>query len=109
MVRRDSLGCWLYQVAYHTALEAGAATPGGGARERPMKDMPHPEITAAEAQDWRPILDRELNRLPEKYQAAIVLCDLEGRTRKEAAGHSGCRKVRCRAGSRRGGNCWRSG
>jgi RNA polymerase sigma factor (sigma-70 family) len=85
VVRRDSLGCWLYQVAYHTALEAGAANARRRAWERPMKDMPHPEVAAAEAQDWRPLLDRELSRLPEKYRAAIVLCDLEGRTRKEAA------------------------
>jgi hypothetical protein len=27
----------------------------------------------------------EVNRLPEKYRAAIVLCDLEGRTHREAA------------------------
>jgi RNA polymerase sigma factor (sigma-70 family) len=86
VVRRDSLGCWLYQVAYHTALEAGAAKARRRARERPMKDMPHPEVAPAEARDWRPLLDRELSRLPEKYRAAIVLCDLEGRTRKEVAG-----------------------
>ncbi len=85
VVRRESLGCWLYQVAYHTALEAGAARARRRARERPMAEMPHPETPPAEAQDWRPILDREISRLSEKYRAAIVLCDLEGRTRTEAA------------------------
>jgi hypothetical protein len=47
--------------------------------------MPHPEVAPAEAQDWRPLLDRELDRLPEKYRTAVVLCDLEGQPRKEAA------------------------
>jgi RNA polymerase sigma factor (sigma-70 family) len=85
VVRRDSLGCWLYQVAYHTALEAGTARARRRARERPMNDMPHPEVAPAEARDWRPLLDQELSRLPEKYRAAIVLCDLEGRTRRDVA------------------------
>ena len=81
VVKRDSLGCWLYQVAYHTALEASTANTRRRSREKPMKDMPPPEVTQSEAQDWRPLLDRELNLLPEKYRVAIVLCDLEARTR----------------------------
>jgi hypothetical protein len=47
--------------------------------------MPHPEVAPAEAQDWRPLLDRELNALPEKYRTPIVLCDLECKSRREAA------------------------
>jgi hypothetical protein len=35
--------------------------------------------------DLLPLLDQELSRLPDHYRAVIVLCDLEGRTRKEAA------------------------
>src|SRR5262249_37276831 len=49
--------------------------------------MPEPEA-AAEAEVWRelrPLIDRELNGLPDKYRDAVVLCDLEGKTRKEAA------------------------
>jgi RNA polymerase sigma factor (sigma-70 family) len=85
VVKRDSLGCWLYQVAYHTALEARTMSARRHARERPMSDAPHPPVVPAEAQDWRPLLDRELSLLPEKYRSAIVLCDLEGRPRREAA------------------------
>jgi RNA polymerase sigma factor (sigma-70 family) len=85
VVKRESVSCWLHGVAYHTALRAGAAIGRRRARERQVDEMPHPEVAPAEAQDWLPLLDRELNRLPEKYRAAIVLCDLEGRTRREAA------------------------
>src|SRR5262249_9287871 len=84
VVKRESLGNWLYGVAYRTALQARVTNARRRARERPMRDMPHPELPPAEPQDWRPLLDRELSRLPEKYRAAIVLCDLEGRTRREA-------------------------
>jgi RNA polymerase sigma factor (sigma-70 family) len=85
VVKRESLSCWLYQVAYHAALEACSARSRRRARERPVNDAAHPEIAPVETQDWRPLLDRELNALPEIYRSAIILCDLQGRTRKEAA------------------------
>jgi RNA polymerase sigma factor (sigma-70 family) len=83
--KHESVGSWLYGTAYRTALEARTMSARRRARERPMNDMPHPEVLPAEAHDWMPLLDRELNLLPEKYRAAIILCDLEGRTRREAA------------------------
>ncbi|MBX9628574.1 MAG: hypothetical protein K2X82_32555, partial [Gemmataceae bacterium] len=39
----------------------------------------------ADVDDLLPVLDEELARLPEHYRAAVLLCDLEGRTRAEAA------------------------
>jgi len=35
--------------------------------------------------DLRRVIDEELSQLPEKYRAAIVLCDLEGASRADAA------------------------
>jgi RNA polymerase sigma factor (sigma-70 family) len=86
VLKRESLSCWLHGVAYHTALRAGAALGRKRSRERPMNHLPHPAVGPPEPRDWLPLLDRELSLLPEKYGAAIVACDLEGRTRKEAAG-----------------------
>jgi RNA polymerase sigma factor (sigma-70 family) len=88
-VKRESVGSWLYAVAYRTSLEARAVNARRRTREKQMHDMPHPEVMPPEVQDWRPWLDQELNRLPEKFRAVIVACDLEGRSRKEAARHLG--------------------
>jgi len=85
VVKGESVGCWLYGVAYRTALEAAAINARRRARERPVMDMPHSEVAPAGAMDWKPVLDCELNRLSTVHRTAIVLCDLEGRPRQEAA------------------------
>jgi RNA polymerase sigma factor (sigma-70 family) len=83
--QRASLGSWLHGVACRTALQARVAIARRRARERPMHQAPHPAVAPAEAPDWLPLLDRELALLPEKYRSAVVLCELEGRSRREAA------------------------
>jgi RNA polymerase sigma factor (sigma-70 family) len=83
VAKRESVGCWLHGVARHTALRAVRALHRRRKREKQVKVMPHPEVP--EEDDWLSVLDEELSHLPEKYRAAIVLCDLEGRTRREAA------------------------
>jgi RNA polymerase sigma factor (sigma-70 family) len=85
VARREAVASFLYGVAYRTALRARAQAARRHATERQVEQMPHPAVAPAEAQDWRPLLDRELSRLPEKYRAALVLCDLEGRARRDAA------------------------
>jgi len=79
----STIANWLHGVAYRTALEARSAAARRRAREarvRPRTVMPEEPW----AELW-PVLDQELGRLAEKYQAAVVLCDLEGKTRKEVA------------------------
>jgi hypothetical protein len=51
-----------------------------------VESLPEPE-TVAEGiwHDLVPVLDQEVRRLPEKYRLPVVLCDLEGNTRREAA------------------------
>jgi RNA polymerase sigma factor (sigma-70 family) len=85
VLKREALGNWLYGVAYRTAQKLRSNQARRHAREKPMDDLPHPEVWPAEAQDWRPLLDQELSRLPEKYRAVVVLCDLQGQSRREAA------------------------
>jgi RNA polymerase sigma factor (sigma-70 family) len=80
---RDTVGNWLYGVAYNTALKARAQAVRRRAKEAMVKDMPRQD-TPETAQDWQPLLDQELSRLPDKYREAVVLCDLEGKTREQA-------------------------
>jgi RNA polymerase sigma factor (sigma-70 family) len=83
---REMVGNWLYGVARRTALKARGTTAKRQARERQVADMP--ELAANEqnrANDLRAVLDDALGWLPDKYRVALVLCDLEGQTRKDAA------------------------
>ena len=80
------LGNWLYGVAYRTALKARAKTIRRRVKEQQVKERQPPGEADAVWRDLQPLLDQELNRLPDKYRVPVVLCDLEGKTRKEAAG-----------------------
>src|SRR3954451_15585984 len=79
---REMVGNWLYGVARQAALQARTAARRR-AREIQVTQMPDTEAPQDRWADVRPILDEELSRLPDHYRAAIVLCDLEGRSRKE--------------------------
>lgn len=88
---RELLANWLYGVAHQTALKARATAAKRRSRESQVTDMPEPEAVQQDLwHDLQPLLDRELSRLPDKYRIPIVLCDLEGKTRKEAARQLGC-------------------
>jgi len=83
---RELVGNWLYGVAYKTALAARAKNSRRRSKEKQVIAMTEPAVTPPD--DWsevRPMLDQELSRLGHAYREAIVLCDLEGKTRKEAA------------------------
>jgi RNA polymerase sigma factor (sigma-70 family) len=84
VVPKEMIGNWLYGVAYQTALNARAIVARRRQKERPVIDVPQ-QPPEDKWNDLLPLLDQELSRLPDKYRAAIVLCDLEGKTRHEAA------------------------
>src|SRR5437763_2238311 len=80
---RERVANWLYGVARQTAVRLRAIAAKRFQRERQVTVMPEPAAREAEADgDLGPLLDQELSRLPEKYRVLIVLCDLEGETRK---------------------------
>src|SRR5882672_9069529 len=87
---RGMVGNWLYGVAHSTALKARAMSTKRLAKEREAAARPKPEVAADTWQHLQTLLDQELKALPDKYRAAIVLCDLEGKSIKEAARQLGC-------------------
>jgi RNA polymerase sigma factor (sigma-70 family) len=83
---RALVGNWLHGVALQTALKARQRMTRRRAKEKQVLELPEPEASAADSwNELRPVLDQELARLPDKYRAAVVLCDLEGKSYKEAA------------------------
>jgi RNA polymerase sigma factor (sigma-70 family) len=83
---REMVANWLYGVARQTALKARAVCARRRVREKQVIDMPDaiPKEPSG-THDLHPFLDQELSRLPDKYRIVLLLCDLEGKTRKEAA------------------------
>jgi RNA polymerase sigma factor (sigma-70 family) len=102
---RELLANWLHGVAHQTALKARATAARRKGRERQGTEMPEPAVTQPDSwRDVRQVLDEELSRLPDRYRSVIVLCELEGKSRKEASLQIGCpegtvagRLVRARA------------
>jgi RNA polymerase sigma factor (sigma-70 family) len=83
---KEMVANWLYGVAHQTALKARSVAARRKERERQVVEMPEPAVEEQEVwHDLQPLLDQELSRLPDKYRVPLVLCDLEGKTRKEAA------------------------
>jgi RNA polymerase sigma-70 factor (ECF subfamily) len=80
-----ALAGWLHAVARNVSRRAVRAAARRRRHEeeavRPVLAGPNPEL--------RDLIDREIGRLPADYRAAVVLCDLEGLTRSEAAGRLG--------------------
>jgi len=88
-----SLGGWLRRVARRVARQSRraegrrrrretlAASGSGAAAAAAGPDPGHSEALA--------LVRREVDLLPERYRLAVVLCDLQGLTREEAAGRLG--------------------
>jgi RNA polymerase sigma factor (sigma-70 family) len=86
IAKREAVGSWLYGVAYRVALKARDEALRRRKHERQAASLANQQSRPEESWDEvRPIIDEEVNRLPEKYRQPIVLCYFEGKTYEEAA------------------------
>jgi RNA polymerase sigma factor (sigma-70 family) len=86
----DSLGPWLHRVACRIAIRAKVT-----ARRRAQAEHRAALLTSwlrrdGVFDDADQVIHHEIDRLPERYRAPIVLCDLESRSYEEAARQLGC-------------------
>lgn len=84
----ERLAPWLYGVAYRTALKAR----GRSFRRQQVEEAyavetsnRPPAASSEETADLQPVIDEQLNALPEKYRTPLVLCALQGLNKAEAA------------------------
>ena len=88
---KEQVANWLYGVARQTAVRVRKEV-AKRVRRRTAPDtdaggglyLPDP------SNDWQMLLDQELSQLPDKYRVLLLLCDLEGKSRREVARQSGC-------------------
>src|SRR5262249_12250440 len=80
-----AVASWLYGVARQTAVRLRATAAKLGQRETQVVNMPEPAVPEVRDADLQAVGDAEVSRLPDHYRGVIVLCDLEGMTRGEAA------------------------
>jgi len=100
---RESVGGWLCAAAHRLSLNAragvlrrhrhempvavlGCVGPSHNFRALPEGEDPRADpVTEIARRELCRVLDDELDRLPEKYRAPVVLCYLEGMTNEQAA------------------------
>jgi RNA polymerase sigma factor (sigma-70 family) len=81
----ELLAGWLHGVARNVARKVRSTLSQTTGRERPLSEAPEPPIAEVSQDNLAAGLDEAIARLPAAYRTVLILCDLEGRTRKEVA------------------------
>jgi len=90
--KQESLASWLHGVAYRVSISLRRQRARRVRRERSAcKAAVQEPDDGLTWRELRPVLDEELQRLPERYRAPLILCYLEGKTRDEAAQELGAK------------------
>ncbi len=84
--KRASLSSWLHGVAHRVSLKAQAQRLAKRRHEGQLVETQRRSLEEITWAELRPLLDEELQALPEKLRLPLILCYLEGKTQDEAAG-----------------------
>ena len=82
---RGSLRCWLHQVAWNVSRRVRDARKSRTGHEQEAAMAQRNDVTEQHGAMLRPVLDEELDRLPEIFRLPLILHHLEGRTKEETA------------------------
>jgi RNA polymerase sigma-70 factor (ECF subfamily) len=88
ILRRASVSSWLHGVAYRIARKAKVAAARRRFHEKAMAQLRRLEVKPVDELDWSAlaaVLDAEIEHLPERYRAPLILCYLQGHTVDEAS------------------------
>jgi RNA polymerase sigma-70 factor (ECF subfamily) len=91
ITRGEALASWLYKVAHRTALRAREQRKKRLLAHLDVEQVPAPPANPEDPSgEVLPILDEELQRLPQKYRTPLVLSYLQGLTNQEIATQLDC-------------------
>lgn len=86
-----AIASWLYRAARCSAIDLRRSIGRQRRIEGRLAEVTtDAATTTGDNADLRVVLDEELDRLPEQYRSALILCYLEGRTYADAALDLGC-------------------
>jgi RNA polymerase sigma factor (sigma-70 family) len=89
---RDAVAEFLHGVAYRTAMSAKRTAARRRNHEGQMRGRASPSTASPTWDDVQAILDEEIQRLPQLFRSAFVMCVLEGKTEQAAAVELGCKE-----------------
>lgn len=88
ITKRNHVGPWLYRVACLTSGKLRLSAARQRMRDQQVRLMPEQSassVDSVEVRDDLALLDQAMAELPEKYRVPLVLCELQGASRREAA------------------------
>ncbi|HEV3444364.1 MAG TPA: RNA polymerase sigma factor, partial [Gemmataceae bacterium] len=90
--KREAVGAWLHGVAYRTALQVKRSAARRRNHEARLWTLMRKAAISPTWDDVQGVVDEEIQRLPNAYRTAFVLCVLQGKSGPQAAAELGLKE-----------------